>query len=283
MVSKASEDFPEPERPVNTTSLSRGMVRSTFLRLCSRAPRTTMLRPPNKASTGSAVLDARTGRAADLGPTMGVPGGGLFLNGNARSRANHACAGLALMLEQKKNKSKSACSSDARGGAEVSKGNRGVHGIPLMPVRRGAPAETAKRACSRLGEQFGARHKHDVSVEDRLGDAEKAGHDRRIVVKIHRRLAGEALVGREDTRIGDILRDEKSDGVRLIRANFLRDFEQGLAQSAFMTVLGADDRSNGQHGVLFLSQPGALESSGLSSKRASGGRGFAKTRDFRLM
>jgi hypothetical protein len=39
MVSNASEDFPEPESPVNTTSLSRGISRSTFLRLCSRAPR----------------------------------------------------------------------------------------------------------------------------------------------------------------------------------------------------------------------------------------------------
>src|ERR1700735_2673274 len=39
MVSNASDDFPEPDRPVNTTSLSRGISRSTFLRLCSRAPR----------------------------------------------------------------------------------------------------------------------------------------------------------------------------------------------------------------------------------------------------
>src|SRR5438445_6635497 len=39
MVSKASEDLPDPERPVKTTSLSRGMERVTFLRLCSRAPR----------------------------------------------------------------------------------------------------------------------------------------------------------------------------------------------------------------------------------------------------
>lgn len=42
MVSKASEDLPEPERPVMTTSLSRGMSRSMPLRLCSRAPRTRM-------------------------------------------------------------------------------------------------------------------------------------------------------------------------------------------------------------------------------------------------
>src|SRR2546429_3844458 len=38
MVSKASDDFPEPDNPVKTTSLSRGMVRSMSLRLCSRAP-----------------------------------------------------------------------------------------------------------------------------------------------------------------------------------------------------------------------------------------------------
>src|SRR5580704_9415514 len=39
MVSKASDDLPEPDNPVNTTSWSRGISRSTFLRLCSRAPR----------------------------------------------------------------------------------------------------------------------------------------------------------------------------------------------------------------------------------------------------
>src|SRR5258708_31338218 len=44
MVSKAREDFPEPDRPVNTTSLSRGISRSTFLRLCSRAPRIVIAR-----------------------------------------------------------------------------------------------------------------------------------------------------------------------------------------------------------------------------------------------
>src|SRR5579862_2723115 len=39
MVSKASEDLPEPERPVMTTRRSRGISRLMFLRLCSRAPR----------------------------------------------------------------------------------------------------------------------------------------------------------------------------------------------------------------------------------------------------
>src|SRR3954453_5214600 len=44
MVSKASEDLPEPDSPVNTTSLSRGILTSTFLRLCSRAPRIVIAR-----------------------------------------------------------------------------------------------------------------------------------------------------------------------------------------------------------------------------------------------
>src|SRR5688500_5755432 len=39
MVSNASEDLPLPDSPVMTTSLSRGMVRLMFLRLCCLAPR----------------------------------------------------------------------------------------------------------------------------------------------------------------------------------------------------------------------------------------------------
>src|SRR3954452_16262163 len=42
MVSKASEDLPEPESPVTTTSRSRGRSSEMFLRLCSRAPRIEM-------------------------------------------------------------------------------------------------------------------------------------------------------------------------------------------------------------------------------------------------
>src|SRR5260370_33675991 len=42
MVSNASEDLPEPDRPVITVRLSRGISTSTFLRLCARAPRTWM-------------------------------------------------------------------------------------------------------------------------------------------------------------------------------------------------------------------------------------------------
>src|SRR6185312_12196320 len=43
MVSKASEDLPEPDRPVITISRSRGRSRSMFLRLCVRAPRMRMV------------------------------------------------------------------------------------------------------------------------------------------------------------------------------------------------------------------------------------------------
>src|SRR3954466_16275141 len=52
MVSKASDDLPEPESPVITTRESRGSSTLTSLRLCSRAPVTTMefwredIRPP---------------------------------------------------------------------------------------------------------------------------------------------------------------------------------------------------------------------------------------------
>src|ERR1051325_5798956 len=42
MVSKASDDLPDPLTPVMTTNLLRGTTTSMFLRLCSRAPRMTM-------------------------------------------------------------------------------------------------------------------------------------------------------------------------------------------------------------------------------------------------
>src|SRR5574344_870 len=43
MVSKASDDLPDPDRPVMTVRLWRGMVTSTFFRLCTRAPNTCIL------------------------------------------------------------------------------------------------------------------------------------------------------------------------------------------------------------------------------------------------
>jgi len=42
MVSKASEDLPDPETPLTTVSLPWGMSQEMFFRLCVRAPRMTM-------------------------------------------------------------------------------------------------------------------------------------------------------------------------------------------------------------------------------------------------
>src|SRR6185312_9379000 len=62
MVSKASELLPEPDRPVSTTSCSRGMSTETFFRLCSRAPRTRMKRC---GSDIMALSDCPAGRRGD--------------------------------------------------------------------------------------------------------------------------------------------------------------------------------------------------------------------------
>src|SRR5699024_4330159 len=40
MVSNASDDFPDPDNPVTTTSLCFGISISIFFKLCARAPRT---------------------------------------------------------------------------------------------------------------------------------------------------------------------------------------------------------------------------------------------------
>src|SRR6266851_4600710 len=65
MVSKASEDFPDPETPVTTVSALCGISKSMFLRLWTRAPRTTILslgfKSDMKYSPGNALVapDAR--------------------------------------------------------------------------------------------------------------------------------------------------------------------------------------------------------------------------------
>src|SRR5579863_2095405 len=66
MVSKASEDLPEPDRPVITTRRSRGISRSMFLRLCSRAPlmiiRSAMLASRSLAGLGNSCAAAGCAR-----------------------------------------------------------------------------------------------------------------------------------------------------------------------------------------------------------------------------
>src|SRR6516225_8824854 len=60
IVSKASEDLPDPDSPVITTRLSRGRSTSMFLRLCSRAPRIRICCCMRKSYRGTS-LDATAG------------------------------------------------------------------------------------------------------------------------------------------------------------------------------------------------------------------------------
>ena len=78
MVSKASDDLPEPDSPVNTISASRGISRSTFFRLCSRAPRTWMVLWPSAGglltilamSRGLTPSVQRSHRRSDAAPSL---------------------------------------------------------------------------------------------------------------------------------------------------------------------------------------------------------------------
>src|ERR687887_2230953 len=60
MVSKASEDLPDPLSPVKTTRRSRGIESVTFLRLCSRAPRI-VIRSVGTGRVSPGSLDHETG------------------------------------------------------------------------------------------------------------------------------------------------------------------------------------------------------------------------------
>src|SRR5438132_10919632 len=65
MVSNARLDFPDPDRPVTTMSLSRGSSSDTFLRLWTRAPWTAMV----VRATGLVVAGLSL---ADIGQCSGV-------------------------------------------------------------------------------------------------------------------------------------------------------------------------------------------------------------------
>jgi N-acyl-D-amino-acid deacylase len=66
MVSKARLDLPEPDRPVMTVRLSRGMSTSMPLRLCSRAPRT----PAQLARMRALVRQAMKEGAMGVGSSL---------------------------------------------------------------------------------------------------------------------------------------------------------------------------------------------------------------------
>src|SRR5690606_8672956 len=85
IVSNARLDFPEPDRPVNTISESRGSSRLTSRRLCSRAPRMTNRSANATSSTGMSGLRRTQGTRAGAGATLVLssdknrPRGGLCL------------------------------------------------------------------------------------------------------------------------------------------------------------------------------------------------------------
>src|SRR6266699_1206736 len=87
MVSKARLDLPEPDRPVTTMSLSRGISTEMFLRLCTRAPWTAMVeraalwdRPPGLAAALEVIrlfpqVDERQFLHQDVAPLSELDGG----------------------------------------------------------------------------------------------------------------------------------------------------------------------------------------------------------------
>src|SRR5690348_15600443 len=68
MVSKASEDLPEPETPVTAVSSLCGISKSMFLRLWTRAPRTKMLSVAmgNRSLSEGRRLQMRSSGAGNL-------------------------------------------------------------------------------------------------------------------------------------------------------------------------------------------------------------------------
>src|SRR5690348_15845115 len=66
MVSKASEDLPEPDGPVTTVMARRGISRSNPLRLCWSAPRTVMCDfMSSSRASGERSIGAQEGDRAD--------------------------------------------------------------------------------------------------------------------------------------------------------------------------------------------------------------------------
>src|SRR5258706_9404421 len=86
MVSKANDDLPLPLIPVMTTSWLRGRLTLIFLRLCSRAPMTSMNSCPVRSSNffSGADFDMKWGRGQGASKNTKMRGerfGGEFFSG----------------------------------------------------------------------------------------------------------------------------------------------------------------------------------------------------------
>jgi hypothetical protein len=66
-------------------------------------------------------------------------------------------------------------------------------------------------------------------------------------VPIHGRAVGEALVGRENAGIFEILRNEEAHRVGLVGADIVGYLEQGAAQGALLALAGTDDGGDREH------------------------------------
>src|SRR5579864_2830586 len=76
MVSKASDDFPDPDTPVTTVKVLWGMEKSMFFRLWTRAPRTTMLSVDIRKGTAASPAwpqNAQKGRVRRRWRAYGIP------------------------------------------------------------------------------------------------------------------------------------------------------------------------------------------------------------------
>src|SRR3954453_8586694 len=72
IVAKASEDLPEPERPVKTMSESRGRSSETSLRLCSRAPRMTRRSVTGSPAWVEDCMDQKTAWIKGIGRLLAL-------------------------------------------------------------------------------------------------------------------------------------------------------------------------------------------------------------------
>src|SRR5262245_11245201 len=100
MVSNARLDLPEPERPVTTTSRSRGISSEMFFRLWTRAPWTAMVvraaergLPANSAAERGLPADGAAGRGL---PADGAAGRAGFAGGFP---AGFVLTGIRLRLQ----------------------------------------------------------------------------------------------------------------------------------------------------------------------------------------
>ncbi len=164
MVSKASEDFPDPLTPVKAISLPLGRSRSRSRRLCWRAPRMRMesdtrYYPPKRASNAWQTVRAAEATTLELYQTSvrrSTTGGGALRSTEAATAASVPRPPPCLLT---------------RRGARMFSGHRPARGGAELPAARPC-AGFAAPPCARGGGRSAAprwagprRHRHLRRVE----------------------------------------------------------------------------------------------------------------------